>query len=221
MLFRSNWAVEKAFHKHPEAKEHRVTLNIKGHNQTEIYKKSKKFNAVHAGNLLRALSKDALKNEEAKRIHEERILTLSIEQDKSRQETMEKLIAAGLTGTDLKETLAIMFPSTSVAESQDGTAETSSAQHDKGAHMPSITKPPCSEFNVKAFIEAKMSMDPETDVKWSDVSSAYKGWSKQTFDRKTMWAEFERCGLTVVVKGKIKIEGVWKPFTGVKGWRLN
>ena len=41
------------------------------------------------------------------------MLTLSIEQGKSRQETMRELIAAGLNGADLKETILALYPPSS------------------------------------------------------------------------------------------------------------
>ena len=175
----NNWAVEKAFHSHHDTKEHRVTLTVKGHNQTEIYKTSKKFDAVFAGNLLRSLSKDALANEEAKRIHEKEmlkmnkeIITLSIEQGKGRQEALEKLITAGLTGTDLKETLAILYPPVLLearaqqSECMDGA--------DKNAEINSSGCP-----IVGRFIEQCMEKCDDSFVSWNDVLKAYTSWPQR------------------------------------------
>ena len=35
-----------------------------------------------------------------------------------------------------------------------------------------------------------------------------------------MWAEFGRCGVKVDPKTKVKVDGVFKNFTGIKGWKL-
>ena len=193
----NNWAVEKAFHEHKDAKIYRVKLRIKGKNQTETYRMSETF-----GPLLRSLNRGAMEGLDAQRFHESRMLELQIEhertqheKEKGRGQIMRELISAGLTGPDLKDALASMFPNEPIDARVEETLDW--------------------KQNVKKFVTDHLEKDPREAIQYKDLRNAFKNIFVETPRTKDMWEELKKHGVTYKDTSR---NG--SSFKGMIGWKF-
>ena len=235
----NNRAVEKAFHTNEEAKKHRVTLKIKGKNQTEVYMESKKFSVNDMGRLLRDLTNKLVDDKKADRVHEEKKLQMKLdivkaqsEQYKEKRQTLRELVAAGLTGTDLKDALAIMFPSAcdtpDTVEDECGKIETPVTIREEnrerynglakdfieshmlpGAEFAAESKAVTAAF--ESFVQDKLKR-PRTRNELDALRTALGGQPRGTRLQRGRWEE--------VVGYPPKAQGPFPDLYGFSGWKL-
>ena len=220
-----NQELEAAVKADPLVIRYRISLVVKGENQTELVQIRDDLTDEQFSKIGRIHLKKFIEDGQHERHHKERMLQLEIDKVKAetqakqteaqakqaetqnKRDILKDLVSAGFKGDELKEMLSLMLPS-----SPHPVPDVAKSESTSEAQAPRLDE---WQENVKSFVANHLERDPHEAILTTQLRAAFITLHAKTPVAKVFWGELKK--YNVLYKDTTRNS---QSFKGTIGWKL-